>query len=86
MSLSSLGRMLKSYFSRQQRRSRSSLFNTSTSFCRSCTRNRRSPILDPLKTLPRKGKKKDFYRKGNGSWFTFGAGEECLPYGRVLFN
>ena len=60
MSLSSLGRMLKSYFSRQQRRSR----------------NRQSPILDPLKTLPRKGEKKDFYRKGNGSWFTFGAGEE----------
>ena len=39
MSLSSLGRMLKSYFSRQQRRSRSSLFDTSTSFRRSCSRN-----------------------------------------------
>ena len=42
MSLSSSGRMLKSYFSCQQRRSRSSLFDTSTSFCRSRSRNRRA--------------------------------------------
>ena len=40
MSLSSSGRMLKSYFSRQQRRSRSSLFDTSTSFCRRRSRSR----------------------------------------------
>ena len=52
------GRMLTSYFSRQQQRSRSSLFDTSTSFCCSYSRSCRAPILDPLKTFPRKGKKK----------------------------
>ena len=41
MSLSSSGRMLKPYFSRERRRSldRSSLFDTSTSFRRSLSRN-----------------------------------------------
>ena len=45
--------MLKSYFSRQQRRSRSSLFDTSTSFCRSRSRNRRAWLRSLISKLQR---------------------------------
>ena len=50
MPLSSSGRMLKSYFSCRQRRSRSSLFDTSTSSCRSRSRNRQACLRSLLRS------------------------------------
>ena len=53
MPFSSSGRILKSYFFRQQRRSRSSFFDTSTSFCRSRSRNRRACLRSLITLLLR---------------------------------
>ena len=53
MPSSSSGRMLKSYSFRQQRRSRSSLFDIYTSFCRSRSRNRRACLRFLITDLSR---------------------------------